>query len=72
LLEGTKDNNNKEAKNFKHRNKQQRLREMPFSTNLQRKRLEEEPNTKDLKTLEMNYKYKNKKKEPDSRSVMNF
>jgi hypothetical protein len=51
--------------NFKLRNKLLRLLEMQSSNNYLKKKLEEEQNTNNLKTLEMNYRFKNKKKEQD-------
>lgn len=70
LSEDTKDNNNREVMNFKHKSKPQRLQEMLSSINLLKKKQEEELNMSNLRTSEMNYKSKNKRKEQELLNVM--
>ena len=70
LSEDIKDNNNREVMNFKHKSKPQRLQEMLSSINLLRKKQEEELNMSNLRTSEMNYKSKSKRKEQELLNVM--
>ena len=62
-LRGIKAGNSKEAMSFMLRKLLLRLQEMPSSTNLLKKRLEEELSMSNLKTSEMSCKFKNRKKE---------
>jgi len=67
LLRGIWVSNNKEVMNYRLRNKPLRLQEMQSSKNWPRRRVEEELNMRELKTLETNSKYRNKRKEPGTK-----